>query len=138
MFSDQIRTPFGLAALALLAVAAAGPAAARDKTPRTDPATLKATGEPRNCISSMGVNSVQAGTSSVMFRVSAERWYRNDLRASCPALRVDRTMVFRNKMGSQYCELDMFDVVDPMTRSSFGTCSLGKFTPVEVPKGTKF
>ena len=30
------------------------------------------------------------------------------------------------------------DVVDTMTRSSFGMCTLGKFTPVEVPKGTKF
>ena len=132
-----------LLAAALLAAAlvmgGTSAASAREKTPRTDPATLKATGEPRRCISGLNVRTVQSGTSALMFRESASKWYRNDLRSNCPALRTDRVLVFRNRTSSsQYCELDSFDVVDNMTRTSFGLCTLGQFTPVDVPKGTKF
>lgn len=139
MPSDRKRA-FAAALLATaLMLGGTGAANAKTKTPRTDPATLTATGEPRSCISSMGANTVQSGTNAVMFRESASKWYRNDLRSDCPALRTDRVLVFRNKTsGSQYCEMDSFDVVDTMTRSSFGMCTLGKFTPVDVPKGTKF
>lgn len=130
---------FTMMLLAAMLALGAAPATARNQPERTDPATLKARGEPRTCISSRGANTVQAGTEALMFRQNANRWYRNDLRSSCPALRHDRVLVFRNRAGgSQYCEMDMFDVVDSMTRSSFGTCTLGSFTPVEVPKGTRF
>ena len=139
MPSDRNFTLAAALLAATLVLGGATAATAKTKTPKTDPATLTATGEPRNCISSMGVNTVQSGTSTLMFRESASKWYRNDLRSNCPALRSDRVLVFRNQTsGSQYCEMDSFDVVDTMTRSSFGMCTLGKFTPVEVPKGTKF
>jgi hypothetical protein len=139
MFSDRNRRLATAILAATLALGGATAASAKEKTPRTDPTTLKATGEPRNCISGLNVNTVQSGTSALMFRESANKWYRNDLRNNCPALRSDRVLVFRNQTsGSQYCEMDSFDVVDTMTRSSFGMCTLGKFTPVEVPKGTKF
>ena len=105
---------------------------------RTDPATLVATGEPRRCISSR--NNVQtraSGETVLMFRSGANSWFRNDLRGSCPVLNRDRTLIFRS-VGSQYCEMDMFEVVDPISRISFGTCMLGRFTPVDVPRGTNF
>ncbi|PZU50596.1 MAG: hypothetical protein DI568_02215 [Sphingomonas sp.] len=121
---------------AALVLASTGVAA--KKAPPTDPATLKATGEPRNCISNMPqVSTTPAGNSVLMFQ-SGSRWYRNDLRNSCPALRDDRVLVFRNMQGSQYCSLDMFDVVEPAGRMNMGSCSLGQFTPVDVPKGTRF
>ncbi|MCG2842169.1 DUF6491 family protein [Sandaracinobacter sp. RS1-74] len=138
MHSDRMRAIAAALVAAGLALGATA-ATAKDKTPPTDPATLKATGEPRNCIPSNGVSTVKAGSDALMFRESANRWYRNDLRSSCPGLRDDRVLVFRNQTsGSQYCEMDSFDLVDTMTRTSFGSCTLGKFTPVEVPKGTKF
>ncbi len=138
MFSNRNRVAM-LALATALALGGASAATAKDKTPKTDPATLKATGEARNCISSINVNTVQSGPNALMFREGANRWYRNDLRNSCNSLRVDSVLVFRNQTnGSQYCAMDSFDVVDGMTRSSFGSCTLGKFTPVEVPKGTKF
>lgn len=139
MHSDIKRRMAAALLAATLALGGASAVSAKEKEPPTDPTTLKATGEARNCISSMGVNTVQSGTSALMFRESASKWYRNDLRSSCPALRRDSVLVFRNQTsGSQYCDMDSFDVVDSMTRSSFGMCTLGKFTPVEVPKGTKF
>ncbi|TPE61407.1 hypothetical protein FJQ54_08670 [Sandaracinobacter neustonicus] len=130
MRSDQLLIATGL----LLATASAFAA----KPPITDPATLKTTGDARNCISNMPqVSTTPAGSSVLMFQ-SGSRWYRNDLRSSCPALRDDRVLVFRNVQGSQYCALDQFDVVEPAGRMNLGSCALGKFTPVEVPKGTRF
>jgi hypothetical protein len=105
----------------------------------TDPATLTATGEPVRCIGSRNNVSTQpAGQNHVMFRAGGGRWFRNDLRGSCPALQGgDRILLFRSP-SSQYCELDLFDVVDRVSRINFGACSLGRFTPVAVPKGTRF
>jgi hypothetical protein len=125
------------AATLLLALALSQPALAA-KAPPTDPATLKATGEPRTCIPNRSsMSSTPAGQSALMFRDSSTRWFRNDLRGTCPSMRDGRILVFR-AASTQYCELDTFSVVDPLTRASFGVCSLGKFTPVEVPKGTRF
>jgi hypothetical protein len=130
MFSEL--RPLLLAA----AILAAGPAAA-EKAPPTDPMTLKATGEPRTCIPTRAnVSTKQAGDSVLMFR-SGSNWFRNELRARCPWMRDDRILIFRSTT-SQYCELDPFEVVEPVSRISYGICSLGQFTPVEVPKGTRF
>lgn len=126
----------GAPLLLVAALAAAAPAATRPE--RTDPATLKATGEPVNCIAGRNVSSQPAGANAVMFRASSNRWFRNDLRTTCPMLRNDSVLVFRSSIGGQFCALDMFDIVDPLSRTNFGTCSLGKFTPVAVPKGTRF
>ena len=86
MFSDRNRRLATAILAATLALGGATAASAKEKTPRTDPTTLKATGEPRNCISGLNVNTVQSGTSALMFRESANKWYRNDLRNNCPAL----------------------------------------------------
>lgn len=105
---------------------------------RTDPQTLKATGEPTRCIPNRGnTSTTPAGEGALMFRQGSNSWFRNDLRGSCPALRQNRTLVFRNA-SSQHCELDSFEVVDPVSRMNFGVCVLGPFTPVEVPRGTNF
>jgi hypothetical protein len=136
-----MRSDRMMLAVALLMLAGEGTAgeaaAARDKPPPTDPATLKATGKARHCITRMPqVSAVPVGDSVIMFRAGS-RWYRNDLRTRCPSLSDDRILVFRTQ-GSQYCALDQFDVVEPVGRMSFGACALGEFTPVEVPRGTRF
>jgi hypothetical protein len=118
------------------AVALATPAFAA-KPPPTDPMTLKAKGDSRTCIPSRAnVSTKQAGETVLMFR-SGSSWFRNELRARCPWMRDDRVLVFRT-MTTQYCELDPFDIVDPISGMNFGICSLGRFTPVEVPRGTRF
>ena len=120
-------------AAALLAV----PAAAEDK-PKTDPATLVASGKPRQCLPLRDIQqSRPVGDSVIMFRTGANRWFRNDLRAPCPSLRDDRILVFRASVGS-VCEMETVDLVDSFSRMNFGFCSLGSFTPVTVPKGTSF
>jgi hypothetical protein len=122
--------------LLALAVVLAGPATAK-KAPPTDPMTLKATGPARPCIQHRSnVSTKQASDSVLMFR-SQGGWFRNELRAKCPWMRDDRVLVFRSTM-TQYCELDLFDIVEPLSGMNFGSCVLGPFTPVEVPKGTRF
>ncbi len=125
----------GLAAIGLLAT----PALAAGNTPqRTDPATLKANGSPVRCIQRANVSTIPSGDTYLMFRTSGNRWYRNELRGSCPIIREDRAMVFRNLQGSQFCDMDLFDSVDTVSRMNFGACTLGEFTPVNVPKGARF
>jgi hypothetical protein len=135
-----------LGAAALLALAVVGCSSGTKGTEtgaagapvRTDPQALKVTGEPRNCISNRNnVRTTPAGDSVLMFRTGTNTWFRNDLRSRCTGLRDDRTLVFRNA-SSQHCDLDTFSVVDPVSRMTFGVCSLGRFTPVEVPRGARF
>lgn len=122
--------------MALALVLAAAPATAK-KAPPTDPMTLKATGESQTCIPSRAnISTKQSGDSVVMFRAGS-RWFRNELRARCPWMRDDRILIFRS-MTTQYCELDPFEVVEPVSGINYGICALGRFTPVEVPKGTRF
>jgi hypothetical protein len=117
-------------------LSAAAPAAA-EKAPPTDPMTLKAIGDPQTCIPNRSnVSTKQVGDNVLMFR-QGSRWYRNELRARCPWMRDDRILIFRTTT-TQYCELDPFEIVEPVSRINYGICSLGKFTPVEVPKGTRF
>ncbi len=139
MHSEKRATLLLVAALMGATLMVASPAAAAATKPeRLDVTLLQPTGEVRRCIQSrMNVSTRPAGDTALMFRESGNRWWRNDLRGSCPAMRDSRALVFRNATG-QYCELDLFDVVDTLSRSNFGTCSLGKFTPVEVPKGARF
>jgi len=116
----------------------ATPPAAAAKAERTNPATLVATGEPRRCIPTRSsVQTRPAGDAVLMFRTGSNSWFRNDLRGTCPAMARDLTLVFRS-VSTQYCDIDQFEVVDPVSGMTFGTCALGAFTPVKVPRGTNF
>jgi hypothetical protein len=135
MSSEFPRLP--APALALAAALAFGTPAAAEKTPPTDPMTLKATGETRTCIPARSnVSTKPAGEEVLMFRFGST-WFRNELRARCPWMRDDRILIFRSTQN-QYCELDQFEVVEPISQINYGFCALGRFTPVEVPKGTRF
>ncbi len=128
----------GCAASTEPAISGSAPAAAAQQDGRTDPATLVATGKPRRCIPNRNnVNTTPAGDSVLMFRTGANTWYRNDLRSRCPGLSRNAVLVFRSS-SSQHCEMDIFEIVDPVSRMTFGSCSLGAFTPVKVPRGANF
>lgn len=102
-----------------------------------DVSTFKATGEPRQCVPLRGTNLTPAGDRHVMARVNASTQFRNELRSPCPGMNRNRTLVVR-ATGSQLCDMDVFEVVDPISGISFGVCSLGTFTPVEVPRGVRW
>lgn len=125
--------------LLIAALMAAGLAAPALASERTDPMSLKATGKPVSCIQNLNVNTTPAGDKVLMFRTSANRWYRNELRGACPNMNgLNRVLVFRQAQ-SRYCEMDQFDVVEPQGAGMvLASCTLGMFTPVEVPKGARF
>lgn len=137
MRSDRMAMA-AAATLALLTATAAQAQDRKDSRPaRADVSTFKATGEPRRCIPLRNTNMTPTSERTIMVRVNANTMFRNDLRGACPALRRDRIIVLRAQ-ANQMCELDVFDVVDPFSTINFGVCALGPFTPVEVPRGTRW
>jgi len=138
MYSEKLLVAMAMVVAVSGCAPKAEPAApGAPQSERTDPATLVATGEPRRCIANRNVSTTPAGDSVLMFRTGANSWFRNDLRSACPAMNRNRVLVFRSA-SSQHCDMDRFDVVDPVSRMNFGMCSLGQFTPVEVPRGVNF
>lgn len=131
-----------VAAVPLLLLACAAqdtpPPNARDSG-RVDVGTLAASGETRRCIQRAQVNSTRpAGDQFLMVSTGPSRWFRNELRRPCPgAARSNTTIVFRNAQPT-ICSGDSFDLFDRMTRMNVGFCTLGDFTPVTVPRGTRF
>lgn len=117
--------------------APAGEAAPQAKD-KIDVAALPATGETRRCLPLGSIRSTQPVNDKViMVRTGTNSWYRNDLRTACSALRHDSTIVHKPTSGMM-CEMDIIQLVDPTSRMGFGSCSLGAFTPVEVPRGASF
>lgn len=137
-----MRSEHRFVALMGLLLAASG-CAAQDEAPQStrpgfsDVASFEATGEPRRCLPLRNTNLTPAGQNHVMARTGANSYFRNELRAACPALEQGRTIVLRANTG-QICDMDVFEVIDPVSRISFGICSLGMFTPVTVPKGSRW
>jgi hypothetical protein len=105
---------------------------------RLDVVALEAAGKPRSCVPRRDVQESRPfENSAIMFRTGANRWLRNDLKDTCPALDRNRALVFRSPIG-QMCENDIVDVVDPLAKTNWGFCTLGQFTPVNIPRGSRF
>jgi hypothetical protein len=132
-----MRSSFIALALAALAVGAAGLAAPRLTPGQAAVVALPAAGKPQRCVQLRQVRrTTPVGQQAIMFETGMNTWLRNDLPASCPANR-DRILVIRSTIGS-LCQGDIVDVVDPVSRIGYGSCVLGPYTPVSVPKGLKF
>lgn len=71
---------------------------------------------------------------TILFRAS--RWYRNDLPERCTGLREGRTIVTRT-VGGDTCSGDIISVVDLPSGIGYGACSLGRFTPYDLPPGVR-
>ncbi|MFN3590664.1 MAG: hypothetical protein ACK4MX_06400 [Thermaurantiacus sp.] len=124
-------------------LAAGGTTIAQEAPPllpdgRLDVVALQPAGKPRSCVPRRDVQESRPfENSAIMFRTGANRWLRNDLKDTCPALDRNRALVFRSPVG-QMCENDIVDVVDPVSKMNWGFCTLGQFTPVSIPRGSRF
>jgi hypothetical protein len=58
------------------------------------------------------------------------------LRQPCTSLREDRVLVYRTT-ASTICDIDLVDVVDPLSRINFGPCFLGAFEPIDYGRREK-
>ncbi|HEX7740815.1 MAG TPA: hypothetical protein VF442_00040 [Sphingobium sp.] len=93
----------------------------------------KVAGEPVSCISRRPQSSLTAISDSVLlYRVSGNLVYRNDLIGSCAGLNRGDTLIVQT-WGSQYCRGDMARSADLVTGMVTGSCALGSFTPYRTP-----
>lgn len=96
----------------------------------------KVAGAPVSCVSMTNLDHpVKVSDSLILYRVSKNLVYRNDLRGSCFGLARDNDiMVVRSFGTSQQCDGDIIHMVDRTTGMPGGSCSFGKFTPYRAPK----
>lgn len=96
----------------------------------------KVAGEPVNCLSQTDARSpIRVSDDIMLYRVSKNKVYRNDLAGGCPGLaRDDDIMVTRSYGSTQLCKGDQFKLVDRTSGMWTGSCSFGQFVPYTTPK----
>ena len=97
----------------------------------------RALGKPISCVQNREILDTDAITDSVvLFRMRGGKTYRNDLPQSCPRLSSPGTAFSHRSTMDQLCSGEIIQVFDPVSRFCYGSCTLGKFTPYEVPQDT--
>lgn len=131
----------------LLCLAAAGCAPAVANTARDqDRAAAQATkldkalagltpGKAESCLSAIDRRIARTTTygSTVLFRVSNSRIFRNDMNGDCAVGSYDPIFVTQTPTGS-LCRGDIVQVLDRGSRFPVGSCSYGEFVPYNRAK----
>jgi hypothetical protein len=119
------------------AILAAGPAAAREKSPEVQLAKAlegRVAGEPVECIPLHRVRSSQIIDKTAIIYDAGSTIYVNRPRAGASSLDNWDTLVTR-LYSSQLCRIDTVRLVDPTSRMMTGVVFLGDFVPYRrVPK----
>jgi Family of unknown function (DUF6491) len=90
----------------------------------------KVAGEPVSCISnSQSAQTIRVSDDILLYRVSGNLVYRNDLRSSCPGLARDNDIIVSEVRGVGPCRGDIIRLVDRTSGIQGPACSLGSFTP---------
>lgn len=126
-----------LAALALMTGCTAASADQRAQMRADSEAKLAAelrgyeqSGPPVSCVNQrdLGGNK-SAGDDAIIFDGrNSNMLYVNRPSGGCPELQFGRALVTRTSI-SQLCRGDIAEVFDPVSRTTFGGCGLGDFTP---------
>lgn len=96
--------------------------------------TDKVPGEPVSCISSFNSSELRAlGDNTLVYRVNKDLVYRNTLQGGCNGLSRGDTLVMNRTSSSQYCRGDIARVVNLMSGTMTGSCTLGDFVPYRTP-----
>jgi hypothetical protein len=90
----------------------------------------KTPGKPVNCISDFqGTNVIRISDNILLYRVSGNLVYKNNLRSTCPGLARDDDIIVSEQFGSQKCRGDLLKLVDRTSGMQGPVCSLGEFVP---------
>jgi len=117
--------------LILACLVAAAPAAAAPDLDRL--LSGAPAGKPTHCVRPQDIRGQTiADRSTIVFERGYGRYYRNDVGPACAALRPDRAIVARD-VAIGFCEGDLFDVFDPISRVGYGACTFGPFVPYQRP-----
>lgn len=114
--------------------------AALAQNPSIEARKLPATGKSRTCLDAQDVGTViPTGDRSLLFNVTGNKWYRNDLNNACALLSEEelpnhlKGLYMHSQTEGKYCASDRFTVIDNTTIVWLGQCTLGDFTPVAAP-----
>lgn len=126
-----------LTLLAIMAAMLASGAQAASKTPQDELAAEiagRTAGAPVNCIIQRNIQSVHIipGLALVYETYNGTR-YVNKPTSGAGFLRRDYILV-TDTHSSQLCNIDIVRLVDSLSRTQFGSVSLGKFVPYPKPK----
>jgi hypothetical protein len=95
----------------------------------------KVAGTPLNCISDFQTtNMIRISDEILLYRVSRNLVYKNNLRSSCRGLARDNDIVVSEQFGSQKCRGDILKLVDRTSGIPGPVCSLGEFVPYRKDK----
>jgi len=95
----------------------------------------KVAGTPVNCISDFNAtNTIRISDDILLYRVSRNLVYKNNLRSSCPGLARDNDIIVSEQFGSQKCRGDFLKLVDRTSGIPGPVCSLGEFVPYRKDK----
>ncbi len=95
----------------------------------------KVAGKPVNCISDFNAtNMVRISDDILLYRVSGNLVYKNNLRSSCPGLARDNDIIVSEQFGGQKCRGDLLKLVDRTSGIPGPVCSLGEFVPYRKDK----
>ena len=95
----------------------------------------KVAGAPVRCISDYNsTNLVRVSDDILLYRVSGNLVYQNNLRSSCPGLARDSDIIVSEQFGSQKCRGDLIKLVDRTSGIQGPVCSLGEFVPYRKDK----
>ncbi|MGB5078601.1 MAG: DUF6491 family protein [Sphingorhabdus sp.] len=95
----------------------------------------KVAGEPVRCISDFNANNViRISDDMLLYRVSGNLVYQNNLKGTCSGLASDRDIIVSEQFGSQKCNGDILRLVDRTSGMQGGFCSLGDFVPYRKEK----
>lgn len=121
-----MKTRMLTASLIFAAMAASGPALAKDKP---DTLVPKEGAAPVDCIQLQQIRNSNVRSDSVIdFQMSNGRVYRNTLPNSCPQLGFERRFAYKTSL-SQLCSVDIITVLTNIGPgiSRGASCGLGKF-----------
>ncbi len=87
-------------------------------------------GAPLNCVPARTLRGNRSvGEGAIIFRtVGSDLVYVNRPPAGCPEIRPSRAITLSSP-STNICAGDIASVIDPVQRFTFGSCSLGQFTP---------
>lgn len=95
----------------------------------------KTAGKPVTCISDFNsTNLVRISDDILLYRVSGNLVYKNNLRSSCTGLARDTDVLVSEQFGGQKCRGDLLRLVDRTSGIIGGVCSLGDFVPYRKDK----
>ena len=115
--------------LMIAALIAAAPATAAPDVDRLLSGTPD--GHPAHCVRPQDIRGQTiVNQSTIVFERGRGRYWRSDVGPNCAALRPDRAIVARD-LAIGFCDGDLFDVFDPISRVGYGSCTFGPFVPYQ-------